>query len=119
MSVLFCINGLFGNFHVFILGVVHALLGAVLLVAWRGLLHRRRWSRWLLVFVSGFVAITLPIWAARECLQAGSIPVGAFFVLAISVLFALITLNLLSLSASAWFRWGGKGRGKGRERGHS
>jgi len=104
MSVLFCINGLFGGLHVLILGVVHALLGAVLLVAWRGLLHRRRWSRWLLVLVSGLVAMALPIWTAREGLQAGSIPVAAFFVVIISVLFALVTLNLLSSSASVWFK---------------
>jgi hypothetical protein len=104
MSVLFCINGLFGNFQIFIFGVVHASIGAVLLVAWRGLLHRRRWSRWLLVLISGLVAMVLPIWTAQECLQAGSIFMGALFVLIIAVLFALITLNLSSPSASVWFK---------------
>ena len=104
ISIFYCINGLFGNLHVFIFGIVHFLIGAVLHIAWRGLLHRRLWSRWLLVFVSGVVAITLLIWTALECLQAGSIPEGTVIILAISVLFTLITLNLLSSSANVWFK---------------
>jgi hypothetical protein len=84
--------------------VVHALLGLVLFVSWYGLLRRKRWARWMLLLVSGFVALALLIAIVGKSLGEGTFPVGADYFLLIAALFALNTLALSTSSARAWFR---------------
>jgi hypothetical protein len=104
MSLPLCIGGAFTNMDILILGIGHAVLGTALLVARRGLLHRRLWARWFLLSVSALIASALPAWTVRECLKAGRLDGGALFVLVIAALFGLIALNLSSSVVSVWFK---------------
>jgi len=103
-SVPLCLVGSFVGPHILIPGVVHALVGVALLVGCRGILSRQRWARWLMVLVSGFIVVSVPIWIVRDSLQAASIPDGALFFLMFPVLFALLALNLISPTAGVWFK---------------
>ena len=103
-SVPLCLVGSFSGPHILIPGVVHAVLGAVLLVSCRGIRSRQRWARWLIVVVSGLIVLAVPIWIARESLQSGRVPDGALFFLIFPVLFVLLAFNLLSPSAGVWFK---------------
>ena len=78
-SVPLCLIGSFVGPQILIPGVLHAVLGAVLLVGCQGILSQQRWARWLMVLVSGLVVFAVPIWIARDSLQAGSVPDGALF----------------------------------------
>ena len=103
-SVPLCLIGSFVGPQILIPGVLHAVLGAVLLVGCQGILSQQRWARWLMVLVSGLIVFAVPIWIARDSLQAGSVPAGALFFLGFPFLFALLAFNLISPSASVWFK---------------
>lgn len=103
-SVPLCLTGSFVGLHILVPGIVHAVLGAVLLVACRGVLSQQSWARWLLVLVSGLFVFGVPILIARESLLAGGVPDGALFFLVFPILFALIAFNLMSPAASVWFK---------------
>ena len=102
VSVPLCVTGPFSGPQVLVPGLICALLGVIMSVAWRGVLHRRRWARWVLVAVSAVVTVTMPIFVARECLQAMKVD-GALFFMIFPILFATILLNLLSRPAGKWF----------------
>jgi hypothetical protein len=103
MSVPLCCTGAFVGPHILIPGVMHAVLATILFSSWNGLLHQRRWSRWLLVILSGVVAPALSIAVLRGWLF-GDIDAGTTtFFLIISVAFALIASNLSSSAVRAWF----------------
>ncbi len=78
-SVPLCLVGSFVGPQILIPGVVHAVLGAVLLVGCHGISSRQCWARSLMVLVSGLIVFAVPIWIARDSLQAGSVPDGALF----------------------------------------
>jgi hypothetical protein len=105
VSVPICLVGSFVGPHILIPGIVHAILGGILLVACIGLWYRQCWARWLLILLSLVVALAIPIALVRELALTASIPEsGAFFFLAIAALFALVALNLLTSAARAWFK---------------
>jgi len=103
-SVPLCLAGLFVGPHIFVPGLFHAVLGVVLLAGWMGLLRRRPWARWLLLLASAFMVLAIPSWAVWESLQVWRISEDAVFFLPFSALFALITFNLASKRAGAWFK---------------
>ena len=103
-AVPLCLVGSFVGPQILIPGVVHAVLGAVLLVGCQGILRQRRWARWLTVLVSGLIVFAVPIWIARDSLRVGSVPDGALFFLIFPGLFAVLAFNLISPSASVWFK---------------
>jgi hypothetical protein len=99
--------GLVGSFvgwHILIPALVHALLGLALVVGLLGILSRRRWARWLLVFVTGSVALGLPIGLVREAIVGEIDRAAILFWLTISRVSAAITLNLSSSTVRVWFR---------------
>jgi hypothetical protein len=103
VSVPLCITGSFVSLHILALGLLIALLGVVLSVAFIGLLYRRRWARWALILIPGAVAIAMPISIARECMVSMRVPDGLLPLLLFPILFAGIPLNLLSRAAGRWF----------------
>jgi hypothetical protein len=103
-AVPLCLVGSFVGPQILIPGVVHAVLGAVLLVGCQGILRQQHWARWLTVLVSGLIVFAVPIWIARDSLRAGSVPDGALFFLIFPGLFAVLAFNLISPSASVWFK---------------
>ena len=57
-----------------------------------------------MVLVSVLIVFAVPIWIARGSLQAGSVPNRTLFFLIFPVLFAILAFNLISPSASVWFK---------------
>jgi hypothetical protein len=104
ISLPICATGLFVGPHILITGVVHAILGILLLVAWRGLLHQRRWAMWTLLVVSGFVASSLPILLARDWLGGRINLEHLRYWLVFPILFGLIVASLAIESSSKWFQ---------------
>jgi hypothetical protein len=99
-----CATGLFTGPHILIPAALHALLGVVLLSAWKGLLHQRCWARWSLLFVSGFMAVPLAAVIARDWLRDGNVPENQRFFLTFPVLFALLAFSVAVHSSGEWFQ---------------
>jgi hypothetical protein len=102
-SVPLCIGGAFVGWHILIPGLVHALLGLALVVGLVGILDRRRWARWLLVFVTGSVALGLPIALVREAIVGDIDGPAVVFWLTIALVSAAVTWNLSSSGVRCWF----------------
>lgn len=105
MAVPLCISGAFVGPHILIPGVVHAILGPVLLVSCLGLWNRRRWARYLLLILSGVMALGLPVAIARDAIS-GALgregKEGALVFLVFALVFGLIAWNLSRPAVRRW-----------------
>jgi hypothetical protein len=97
-----CIAGLFVGPHIHIPAIAFAALTPVLLVSWRGLEHRRRWARWLLIVLSAVAAPVLAIALVRALIAKETDLATATPWLLIAVCSAVIARNLAGSSASLW-----------------
>jgi hypothetical protein len=109
MSVPICVVGSFVGPQILIPGIVHAVLAFVLYYSWKGLLHQRRWARWLLVVLSALGALALLIAIGQSSVAHTIDLVDAIFWLAVSLFFAVIAWALSTKSAGVWFTKCGKG----------
>ena len=66
-----CILGLIFGPHILILALAYAALAPVLFLSQRGLVHRRRWARWLLIVLSAVTAAAITI--AIVCALIGNV----------------------------------------------
>jgi hypothetical protein len=98
-----CLVGSFVGPHILIPALVHAIVGLVLVVGLVGILNRRGWARWLLILVTGSVALGQPIALVREAIAGPIDRVGVLFWLTIALLLGAVTLNLASSAVRVWF----------------
>jgi hypothetical protein len=97
-----CILGLFVGLHILIPALVFVALAPVLFLSQRGLMHRRRWARWLLIVLSAATALALTIAIFRALMgKEIDLPTAIPWLL-ISSCSALITLTLSGSSANIW-----------------
>jgi len=97
-----CIVGLFVGPHILIPALVCAVLAPVLLLSRRGLVHQRRWARWLLIVLSAAAALALTIAIVRALTgKEIDFPMAIPWLL-IALCFALIALTLSGSSANIW-----------------
>jgi hypothetical protein len=99
-----CLAGSFVGWHILIPAFVHAILGLTLVIGLLGILAQRRWARWLLVSVTGLVALGLPIALVREAVIASIDPVAVIIWSTIALISAAVTLSLSSRAVSVWFQ---------------
>jgi hypothetical protein len=97
-----CIVGFFVGPHILIPAIVFAVLTPVLFVSRRGLEHRRRWARWLLIVLSAVAAPALTIAIVRALIAKEIDPAMATPWLLIVLCSAVIALTLAGSSASVW-----------------
>ncbi len=97
-----CILGLILGPHILILALAYAALAPVLFLSQRGLVHRRRWARRLLIVLSAVTAAALTIAIVGALIgNVIGLTTGASGLL-VSFCCALITLKLSSSAAKTW-----------------
>ena len=97
-----CIVGLFIGPHILIPALVLAAVVPVLFLSQRGLVHRRRWARWLLIVLSTVAALAITIAIVRALTAKELDFPTAIPWLLFSLCSAWITLNLSGSAANAW-----------------
>jgi hypothetical protein len=103
MSVPLSVLGAFASPPMFYAGMVHVILAVASLLARQGLLHRRRWARWLMAVLALIGMPVFPIFAAIKSTPASLDDAGMIFPLIISLVSVSLLWVVTTPTMGAWF----------------
>ena len=109
LSIPACIFGVFIGPQIFFPGVALVVVGLLLLYLGENMMHRRPWSRRLLIFLAASIALALLAATAQSSLHGEIGTIEMSVLIFVGLLFIVLVLTLSTSSVSIWFRRANEG----------